>query len=184
MRSIGSSSRDTPALPLHALPQTRPRIPLSKGSLLSPPARCRNGRAASVRRRAIGARSAPASVTRQPRHADCPHRCTRSADGHLTPGTARRPLSKPAATLSLPLASTTRERHSQTDNEHTPPPPASRSGRSRPRQAQRPPTASHDVLGLDNGAGRSGSNPTSAIVLSRRAARRRQRDDPIALLID
>jgi len=35
------------------------------------------------------------------------------------------------------------------------------------------------VLGLDNGAGRSGSNPTSAIVLSRRAAR-----DPIALLID
>jgi hypothetical protein len=37
------------------------------------------------------------------------------------------------------------------------------------------------VLGLDIGAGRSGSNPTSAIVLSQRAARRRQRDDPIAL---
>jgi hypothetical protein len=36
------------------------------------------------------------------------------------------------------------------------------------------------VLGLDIGAGRSGSNPTSAIVMSRRAARRRQRDDPIA----
>jgi len=41
--------------------------------------------------------------------------------------------------------------------------------------------ASHDVLGLDIGAGRSGSRPTSAIVLSQRAARRRQRDDLIAL---
>jgi hypothetical protein len=37
------------------------------------------------------------------------------------------------------------------------------------------------VLGLDNGAGRSGSSATSAIVLSQRAARRRQRDDLIAL---
>jgi hypothetical protein len=34
------------------------------------------------------------------------------------------------------------------------------------------------VLGFDIGAGRSGSSPTSAIVLSQRAARRRQRDDP------
>jgi hypothetical protein len=40
------------------------------------------------------------------------------------------------------------------------------------------------VLGLDIAAGRSGSKPTSAIVLSQRAARRRQRDDLIALLID
>jgi hypothetical protein len=32
------------------------------------------------------------------------------------------PFSKPAATLSLPLASTTRGRHSQTDNEHDPSP--------------------------------------------------------------
>jgi hypothetical protein len=40
------------------------------------------------------------------------------------------------------------------------------------------------LLGLDIGAGRSGSSPASAIVLSQRAARRRQRDDPIALLID
>jgi hypothetical protein len=37
------------------------------------------------------------------------------------------------------------------------------------------------VLGLDIGAGRIGSSPTPAIVLSQRAARRRQRDDPIAL---
>jgi hypothetical protein len=37
------------------------------------------------------------------------------------------------------------------------------------------------VLGVDIGAGRSGSSPTSAIVLSQRAARRRQRVDPIAL---
>jgi hypothetical protein len=37
------------------------------------------------------------------------------------------------------------------------------------------------VLGLDIGARRRGSNPTSAIVVSQRAARRRQRDDPIAL---
>jgi hypothetical protein len=43
---------------------------------------------------------------------------------------------------------------------------------------------SHDVLGLDIGAGRSGSNPTSAIVLSQRAARHRQRDDPIALPLE
>ena len=45
-----------------------------------------------------------------------------------------------------------------------------RSGRSRPRQAPRPSTASHEVLGFHIGAGRSGSNPTPAIVLSRRAA--------------
>jgi hypothetical protein len=31
------------------------------------------------------------------------------------------------------------------------------------------------MLGLDIGAGRSGSNPTPAIVLSQRAAHRRQR---------
>jgi hypothetical protein len=37
------------------------------------------------------------------------------------------------------------------------------------------------VLGLDIGPGRSGSSPTSAIVLSQRAARRRQRDDLIGL---
>jgi hypothetical protein len=37
------------------------------------------------------------------------------------------------------------------------------------------------VLGLDIGAGRSRSSPTSAILLSQRTARRRQRDDPIAL---
>jgi hypothetical protein len=40
------------------------------------------------------------------------------------------------------------------------------------------------VLGLDIGAGRSGSSPMSAIALSQRAARRRQHDDLIALLID
>jgi len=37
--------------------------------------RSRLGRAASVRRRAIGARPAPASVTRQQRRADCPFPC-------------------------------------------------------------------------------------------------------------
>jgi hypothetical protein len=40
------------------------------------------------------------------------------------------------------------------------------------------------VLGRDIGAGRNVSNPTPAIVLSQRAAHRRQRDDLIALLID
>ena len=43
----------------------------------------------------------------------------------------------------------------------TPPPSSCRSGRSRRRRAQRPPTASHDVFGLDIRAGRSGSSPTS-----------------------
>ena len=43
--------------------------------------------------------------------------------------------------------------------------------------------ASHDVLGLDIGARRTGSNPTPAIVLSRHAPRPRQRDDLIALPI-
>jgi hypothetical protein len=121
-------------------------------------------------------------ATRQQRHADCPYRCTRSADGHLTPGTARcfpsrnqqrrgryRSPARRAGAILRPTTNT------------TPPPSASRSGRSRRRRAQRPPTASHDLLGLDIGGGRSGSNPTSAIVLSQRAAHRRQRDDLIAL---
>ena len=44
MRSIGSSRVDTPALPLHALPQRRPRLPLSKGCAPPPtaPARFRH----------------------------------------------------------------------------------------------------------------------------------------------
>jgi hypothetical protein len=41
---------------------------------------------------------------------------------------------KPAATQSLPLASTTRGRHSQTDNKHDPSPSSSRPGRSRRRR--------------------------------------------------
>ena len=76
------------------------------------------------------------------------------------------PFSKRAATLSLPLASTAPGRHSQTDNEHDPSPIIeSIQALARPRQAPRPPAASHDVLGLDIGAGRTGSNPTPAIVL-------------------
>ena len=89
-------------------------------------------------------------------------------------------FSKPAATLSLPLASTTPGRHSQTDNEHDPSPIIESIRALTPAARTTAPTASHDVLGLDIGAG-SASSPTSAIVLSQRAARRRQRDDPIAL---
>jgi hypothetical protein len=74
---------------------------------------------------------------------------SRSADGHLTPGTERcAPFSTPAATLSLPLASTTRGRHSQTDNEHDPSP----SSTSIRALAPRRPTTGHDVLGIDIGA--------------------------------
>jgi hypothetical protein len=41
------------------------------------------------------------------------------------------------------------------------------------------------VLGLDIGTGRSGSNPTPAIVLNQQPApRRARRDDLIALLIE
>ena len=140
------------------------------------------GRAASVRRRAIGARPAPASVTRQWRHADCPYRCTRSADGRLTPGTARCSPSRNQQRRSR-YRSPARRAGAILRPTRTRPLPhhRRRSGRSRRRRAQRPPTAGHDVLGLDIGAGRSGSSPTSTIVLSQRAARRRQRDDPIAL---
>jgi hypothetical protein len=97
------------------------------------------------------------------------------------PGHRAAPFSKPAATLSLPLASTTRGRHFQTYNEHDPSPtiesiraltPAlsTKAADGQPRRAR----ARHR-------RGRSGSNPTPAIVLSRRAARQRQRDDPIGL---
>jgi hypothetical protein len=91
------------------------------------------------------------------------------------------PFSKPAATLSLPLASTTRERHSQTDDEHDPSPMIEWIRALTPAASTTAADGHHDVLGLDTGAGRSGSSPTSAIVLSQRAARRRQRDDLIAL---
>ena len=65
----------------------------------------------------------------------------------------------------------------------TPPPSSCRSGRSRRRRAQRPPTASHDVFGLDIGAGRSGSSPTSPRSSSASTPRplRPSRDDLIAL---
>jgi len=125
---------------------------------------------------------APPAGRGDQRAGDLPAPPTRSADGHLTPGTERcspsrnqqrrsryrSPARRPGAILR-PTTNT------------TPPPSSSRSGRSRRRRAQRPPTASHDVLGLDIGAGPRGSNPTSAIVLSQRAAPRRQRDDLIAL---
>jgi len=90
-------------------------------------------------------------------------------------------FSKPAATLSLLLASTTRGRHSQTDNEHDPSPII---------ESIRALTPAASTTAADGQPQRARARHrrraqrvdlTSAIVLSQRAARRRQRDDLIGL---
>jgi hypothetical protein len=111
-------------------------------------------------------------------------RCS-PADGHLTPspGPGRCPLLEPAATLSLPLASTTRGRQAQTDNEHDPS-PIIESTRALARwRAPRPPTGPATTCSGSisaPGAGgrvRRGDHPQPA----RRTPR--QGDDLITLLM-
>jgi hypothetical protein len=111
-------------------------------------------------------------------------RCS-PADGHLTPspGPGRCPLLEPAATLSLPLASTTRGRQAQTDNEHDPS-PIIESMRALARwRAPRPPTGPATTcsgsISAPRAAGRvrRGDHPQPA----RRTPR--QGDDLITLLM-
>jgi hypothetical protein len=87
--------------------------------------------------------------------------------------------SSPTARRSPPRHRTARpfrncQRHAPTDNEHDLLPHyGRRSGRSRPRNGQRPPGGPPATYsGLTSAPGRSPSSPTSAVVLSQHAARR------------
>jgi hypothetical protein len=110
-------------------------------------------------------------------------RCS-PADGHLTPspGPGRCPLLEPAATLSLPLASTTRGRQAQTDNEHDPS-PIIESTRALARwRAPRPPTGPATTCSGSISAPGAGVESDVAIILSQRRTPR-QGDDLITLLM-
>jgi hypothetical protein len=97
----------------------------------------------------------------------------------------RAPRAAPLLETSSDAVATTRQHDAPapfSDRQRTRPSPTIESIRALTQAASTTaaPT-SHDVLGLEIGAGRSGSSPTSAIGGSQRAARRRQRDDLIAL---
>ena len=118
------------------------------------------------------------------RAGDLPAPPTRSADGHLTPGTARRSPSRNQQRRSRyhsPGRHAGAIRRPTTNT--TPSPSATLIRALRPARAQRPPTPGRDVLGLDIGARTRGSNPTSAIVVSQRAARRRAARRPDRLAV-
>jgi hypothetical protein len=152
----GTTSASTPCRPTRSYTNPRDVTPaLGSRAASSPPSESRPR----------GTRTAP----RGPERLDVDRyraRCS-PADGHLTPspGPGRCPLLEPPATLSLPLASTTRGRQAQTDNEHDPS-PIIESMRALARwRAPRPPTGPATTC--------SGS-----ISAPRAAGRVRRRDHP------